>query len=174
MVNNRRDPILAPGRARAIAGHVVMALALGWDVQRASVRDRKPWAKKYVTREQPTVDDDFAEAFVLLAGPLASGELEGLDLTQRAPDRDVEHARTLASTDDFPAFVDTVRRVLDEHAAAVDRFAKLLDEGDIDATSIEAALRDLPELRGTLQFPAALVPRRGAAEGDAHAGGRSG
>lgn len=143
--------------ARRVAGHVLMSKALGWDLAGAKDVGQTipgPFIVRWKPLKYPSVEDRFAEVFVTLAGPIASGELS-------APgDVDVAHARTLLGGDGcLVEFVATVEAVLARHKAALDALVAIFQIGFVSDADVDEAIEAVDrDLVGSITHTRALLP----------------
>jgi hypothetical protein len=142
--------------ARRVAGHVLMSKVVGWDL--TGMKDvgqaiPGPFIARWETLEHPSVADYFADAFVSLAGPISSGELE-------VPNHvDVMHAHTLVEDEGFEEFVALVKRVLTKHKAALDELAASFESGRVSNADVNRVIKKVdPGLVGAITSPRALLP----------------
>lgn len=143
--------------ARRVAAHLLLSKALGWNLAGAKNVVQAipgPFIMRWKPVEYPSLADRFAEVFVSLAGPIASGEID-------APsDIDVAHARTLLGEDgELPAFIATVEGVLAQHKAALDALVAIFQAGLTSDADVDQAVEVVdPALPGSITHPRAILP----------------
>lgn len=149
--------MIAEKSALRVAGHILMSKALGWDlpeVENVGQAIPGPFIVRWETLEYPSSADHFADVFVTLAGPIASGELAA------SGDVDVAHARALLGEDGgFAEFVATVEAVLARHKAALDALVAIFQIGFTSDADVDEALEAVDrDLIGSITHPRALLP----------------